>query len=307
MRQRLSRSQRRERIVARLCVLPGATWLILFFAVPLGVLFAVSVATTDILNFPVFGFHVSNYRDVLQTAFIPVIIRSLAYAGLTALVCLLLGYPTAYVVARYGGRHRNAIILLVVLPWLVDYLIRIYAWLEIVGSNGLASGALQHLGLAGRNGIDLIGHSYTVVGSLVYSFLPIMILACYVSIEQLDGQLLEASKDLFGSPSETFFHITLPLTLPGVMAGIVLVFLPAVGDFATASLLGGPDQVMVGNLINVELQAEGGLPTGAGLTVLLIVVLIVLVTLYLILLRLRRSTAGANRPLVGEANPALSA
>jgi spermidine/putrescine transport system permease protein len=280
-------STHRERVIARLFVVPGSLWLFAFFLAPLCILVAVSFATTNLLNFPVYGFHVGNFRDVLQTAFIPVFVRSLEYAGLTSAICLLLGYPTAYVIARFGGRYKNAIILLVVLPWFVDYLIRIYAWLEIIGEGGIAGKALHRVGLVGPNGINLLGHSYTVIGSLVYSFLPIMILACYVTIEQLDDRLIAASKDLFGSPTSTFFRVTLPITAPGIAAGVILVFLPAVGDFATASVLGGPNQIMIGNLISLELQADGGLPTGAGLTVLLVVLLILIITTYVVLTRFR--------------------
>ena len=286
-------AERRERWFLRICLLPGAVWLLLLFVAPLVVLLAVSVATTNALGLPVYGFHPGNYSQVLQPLFIPVFLRTLLFAVCTTALCAVIGYPTAYVIARYGGRHRNAIVLLVILPWFVDYLIRIYSWLEIIGPNGLLGSFLHFAGLLGPGGLDLLAHNYTVIGSLVYSFLPLMILAIYVSVEQLDSSLIEAAKDLFGTPRQTFLHVTLPATAPGLIAGCLLVFLPAIGDFATASILGGPNQVMVGNVISTEIQSSGALPVGAGLTVMLVALLAVIVAVYLATARRRRRLQAA--------------
>ena len=185
-----------------------------------------------------------------------------------------------------GGRYRHLIILLALVPWLVDYLVRIYSWIQILGQGGVLNSLVHALG--GNVNVDLLGHTYTVIGGLAYSYLPYMILAVYVSVEQLDDSVLEAGRDLYGSSRAVFTHVTLPCTLPGVLSGCLLVFLPAIGDFATAQLLGSPDQYMVGNIISNDASTPGGLPISAGLTVLLIGVLGVVALAYM----------AAARPLV---------
>jgi spermidine/putrescine transport system permease protein len=262
-------------------------------------LIAVSFASTNALGFPVYGLHILAYKEIAHSEFIPVFVRTIVFALVATLVCILIGYPVAYVIAMFGGRYRNLLILLAILPWFVDYLIRIYAWFEIVGPSGMLGNFLHILGLVGPRGIDLLATNYIVVGSLVYSYLPIMILAIYFTVEQLQKNLIEASKDLYGTPASTFFHVTLPNTMHGIIAGSLLVFLPCVGDFATASILGGPGQVMVGNLISGEVTSPGGLPAGAALTVLLVFLLAVAILLYYFLLR-RPANRRAQSAWVGD-------
>lgn len=265
---------RRERTIARLAVLPGAGWLLALFVAPFVLVLAVSVATTDIVGRPVYGWHLEAYRLIFSNDFVVTFGRSIGYAAATTVVCLVLGYLVAYTVARYGGRYRSAIILLALLPWFVDYLIRIYSWIQIVGNGGVLNSVAHALGVD-RN-IDLLGHTPTVIGGLVYNFLPYMILALYTSIDQLDARVIEAGRDLYSSPVTTLLRVTIPCTLPGILSGCLLVFLPAVGDFATAQLLGSPDQYMIGNIIYTQVQTPGALPVGAGLTVLLVTLLAVL-------------------------------
>ncbi|TQS44783.1 ABC transporter permease [Cryptosporangium phraense] len=253
----------KQKTLARLSLLPGSAWLIALFVAPFGVVLAVSLATTDIIGRPIYGWHTDAYRLVVDGGFLTVFARSLGYAAATTAICLVFGYLAAYTVARYGGRYRNALLLLVLVPWFVDYLIRIYSWIQLVGNGGVLSSVL------GRNA-DLLGHSYTVIGGLVYNFLPYMILALYVSIDQLDASVIEAGRDLYGGPVATMFRVTIPCTLPGIGSGCLLVFLPAMGDFATSQLLGSPDQYMIGNIIAGQAQTAGALPVGAALTVLLV-------------------------------------
>jgi spermidine/putrescine transport system permease protein len=261
----------KQTTLARISLLPGTLWLLLLFVAPWVVVVAVSLATTNILGLPVYGSNWSNYSQLFQPEVLGVFWRSLLYAAIATAICLVLGYVTAYTVARYGGRRRHLIILIVLIPWLVDYLVRIYSWIQIVGQGGLLNSLTHALGVSGN--VNLLGHAYTVVGGLVYDYLPYMVLAVYVSVEQLDGSLLEAGRDLYGSAAATFAHVTLPLTLPGVLSGCMLVFLPAIGDFATAQLLGSPNQYMIGNIISNDAGTPGGLPISAGLTVLLIALL----------------------------------
>jgi spermidine/putrescine transport system permease protein len=276
----------RQTTLARISLLPGTLWLLLLFVAPWAVVVAVSLATTNILGLPVYGTHFGNYSQIVQPDVLSVVWRSLEYAAIATVVCLLFGYVTAYTVARYGGRYRHLIILLVLVPWLVDYLVRIYSWIQILGQGGVLNSLVHALG-ANVN-VNLLGHSYTVIGGLAYSYLPYMVLAVYVSVEQLDSSLIEAGRDLYGSAASTFAHVTLPCTLPGILSGSLLVFLPAIGDFATAQLLGSPNQYMVGNIISNEAATPGGLPISAGLTVLLIAVLVIVALAYLV----------AARPLV---------
>lgn len=294
------RVRRRERTLARASLLPAGIWLFVLFFVPLLILIAASFATTNALGFPVYGLHISAYQEILHSEFIPVFIRTILFALMATVGCVVIGYPVAYAIAMFGGRYRNLLILLAILPWFVDYLIRIYAWLEIIGPSGILGNFLHSLGLIGPKGIDLLATNYSVVGSLVYSYLPIMILAIYFTVEQLQKSLIEAAKDLYGSPARTFFSVTLPNTMHGIIAGSLLVFLPCVGDFATASILGGPNQVMVGNLISGEVTSPGGLPAGAGLTVLLVFLLAVAILLYYVLLR-RPAIRRAGSAVVIEA------
>jgi spermidine/putrescine transport system permease protein len=283
----------RQTSIARVFLIPGTLWLVALFLVPLGLVVGVSLATTDVVGRPVYGLHFENYHQVFQSLFIPVFLRSLEYALATTVGCLAIGYPTAYTIARFGGRYRNMLILLVILPWFVDYLVRIYAWFELLGQDGLVSTALQKLGLAPAVGVSFLGTSYAVVGGLIYSYLPYMILAVYVAVESLDPALIEAGKDLYGTPRATFLHVTLPNTLAGVVAGCILVFLPASGDFATAQFLGGPEQSMIGNLVQSEMTITGAAPLGAGLTVVLVVLLAVVILGYMTITRGRGASLGA--------------
>lgn len=272
---------RRRRWLPEAFLAPGLIWLVLLFLVPLGLVVAMSLGTTDVVGRPVYGWHPANYGQVFQPIFLPILLRSLLYASIVTMVCLVLGYAVAYTVAMFGGRFRNALILLVILPWFVDYLVRIYAWVELLAQGGLISDVLRPIGIGGKLGVQLSGNTASVIVGLVYNTLPFMILPIYVAVEQMDRQLIEAGRDLYGSPAQTFFRVTFPVTIQGVVAGSVLVFLTAVGDFATAQLLGSPANYMIGNLIQDEFTGSASLPLGAGLTVLLIALLGILVILYM--------------------------
>jgi len=264
----------------RLTLAPGALWLLLLFVAPFGVVIAVSLGTTDILGRPIFGWYPENYQQVFDPLFVPVIVRSVAFAVATTVLCLLIGYPVAYMIARYGGRFRNLLVVLIILPWFADYLVRIYAWIVILGDQGVVNGLLHSAGLAGDPPVVFVNTPFAVVGGLVYDFLPFMILPIYAALERMDPSLIEAGKDLYGTPLQTFLHVTWPATIQGVVAGAVLVGLPAVGDFATAQILGGPNTYMIGNLI--QDQFGGGYwPFGAALTIVLMAMLSLLMIFYL--------------------------
>ncbi len=265
----------------RLLLAPGALWLLVLFVAPFGVVIAVSLGTTDILGRPVFGWYPENYQQVFDPLFVPVIVRSAAFAVATTVLCLVIGYPVAYMIARYGGRFRNLLIVLIILPWFADYLVRIYAWVVILGDEGVVNGLLQALGFHGSPPVIFLNTPFAVVGGLVYDYLPFMILPIYAALERMNPSLIEAGKDLYGTPLQTFLHVTWPATIQGVVAGAVLVGLPAVGDFATAQILGGPNTYMVGNLIQEQFTGGGYWPFGAALSIVLMVLLSFLMIFYL--------------------------
>jgi spermidine/putrescine transport system permease protein len=265
----------------RLLLLPGGLWLLVLFIAPFGMVIAISLATTDFLGRPVFGFYPENYTQAFDPLFIPVLLRSVGFSVATTLLCLAIGYPVAYMIARYGGRFKNLLVVLIILPWFADYLVRIYAWLVLLGDEGVVNGALRFLGFQGNPPVIFLNTPTAVIGGLVYDYLPFMILPIYAALERMDPSLIEAGKDLYGTPLQTFLNVTWPATIQGVIAGSVLVGLPAVGDFATVQILGGPNTYMIGNLIQDQFTAGGFWPLGAALTIVLMAILSVLIVIYM--------------------------
>jgi spermidine/putrescine transport system permease protein len=276
-----------ERFAGRF-LLPGGLWLLLFFAVPLGIVVAVSFGTTDELGGAIYGWHPENYSRVFDPVFLPVLLRSVGYALATVALCLLIGYPVAYYIARFGGRRKHVLIGLVVIPLFVNYLVRTYAWVALLADEGLVNGLARDVGLTdGR--IAFLNTPWAVIGGLVYGYVAFMILPVYGALDRMDPALIEAGKDLYGSRWQTFRHVTWPTTFQGVLAGTVLVFLPAVGDFVAAQLLGGPETYMVGNLIQQQFFGAENWPFGAALTTVMMLFLMVWMVFYL------RSSARATR------------
>jgi spermidine/putrescine transport system permease protein len=259
---------------ASVFLVPGALWLLLLFVVPVGFVLALSFGYTDDLGEAFYGTKLDNYERVFDPAFIPVLLRSVGFALATVVLCLLIGYPVAYYIAIFGGRWKNVLLALVILPFFVNYLIRTYAWIAMLGDDGLVNGLLS-------SDIRFLNTPWAVIGGLVYGFLAFMILPIFAALDRMDPSLIEAGKDLYGSPWHTFRNVTLPHTIQGVLAGSVLVFLPAVGDFVSASLLGGPEEVMVGNLIQQQFLASDNWPFGAALTTVMMLFLLVWMVLYL--------------------------
>lgn len=265
----------------RLLLAPGGAWLVALFVAPFALVIAISVGTTDFLNRPEFGWHPENYLQVLDPLFLPVLVRSAVYAVATTVLCLLLGYPVAYMIAKYGGRFKNLLIVLIILPWFADYLVRIYAWFVILGDEGVVNGLLHALGVPGTPPIIFINTPQAVIGGLVYDYLPFMILPIYAALDRMDPALIEAGKDLYGTPLQTFLHVTWPATIQGVVAGAVLVGLPSVGDFATAQILGGANTFMIGNVIQDQFTGAGFWTVGAAMTIMLMALLSLLMIFYL--------------------------
>jgi spermidine/putrescine transport system permease protein len=255
-------------------LIPGGLWLLAFFAVPLCLVVAVSFGTTDELGGATYGWYPENYSRVFDPLFVPVLLRSVGYALATVALCLALGYPVAYYIARFGGRRKQALIALVVLPFFVNYLIRTYAWVAILSDEGVVNGFLSEP-------VRFLNTPWAVIGGLVYGYLAFMILPVYAALDRMDPALIEAGKDLYGSELATFIHVTWPTTFQGVLAGSVLVFLPAVGDFVAAQLLGGPGTYMVGNLIQQQFFGAEDWPFGSALTTVMMLFLLVFMVFYL--------------------------
>ena len=261
-------------------LVPGGVWLVVLFAIPCVLVLALSFGYVDDLGRAVYSTKTNNYADAFDPIYIPVLLRSVLYAGITTLLCLVIGYPVAYYIARYGGRYRSALIALLVLPFFVNYLVRTYAWVALLADEGLVNNTLTDLGIIGEP-LRLINTPGAVIGGLTYGYLVFMILPVYGSIERLDRSVIEAGKDLYGTPLQTFIHVTLPQTRQGILAGAVLCFLPSVGDFVSAQLLGGPSTYMVGNLIQDQFFAANNWPFGAALTVVMMLFLSVWMVFYL--------------------------
>ncbi|MGH2968761.1 MAG: ABC transporter permease [Solirubrobacteraceae bacterium] len=268
-----------DRFAARFLI-PGGLWLLLFFAVPFGIVVALSFGTPGELGGAVYGWYPDNYARVFDPLFAPVLLRSVGYALATVALCLLLGYPVAYYIARFGGSSKHLLIALVVLPFFVNYLVRTYAWVALLADEGLFNGLLADSGVR-EEPVRFLNTPFAVIGGLVYGYLAFMILPVYAALDRMDPALIEAGKDLYGSRWQTFRHVTWPTTFQGVLAGSVLVFLPAVGDFVSAQLLGGPQTFMIGNLIQQQFFGAEDWPFGAALTTVMMLFLLVWMVFYL--------------------------
>jgi spermidine/putrescine transport system permease protein len=261
-----------------LLLLPGLGWLVLFFAIPLVIMFLESLKTGTIDTGFQLTWEWSNYSDALKN-YDEQFIRSFEYAGLATLFSLLIGYPLAYVIAFRGGRYRNAMLLLVIVPFFVTYLIRTLSWETILSDSGLVVNTLQTIGIVSENG-RLLDTTVSVVAGITYNYLPFMILPLYASLERIDGRLLEAGYDLYGRRRDVFLRVTLPMSMPGVVAGTLLTFIPAAGDFINAELLGTPNQFMIGNVIQSRYLEVADYPTAAALSFLLMAFMLIIVLIW---------------------------
>jgi spermidine/putrescine transport system permease protein len=272
------RSAGRTRLWGLLLALPTA-WMVVFFVSSLVIVVLLSFGTTTRDGFPVFGTDTGSYAALWDGVYLRLLLRSLAYALATVVLSVLVAYPVAYTVAMHGGRFKNALVAAIVVPFFASYLIRMYAWKALLSDDGLLNGGLRKLGL--EHGVSLLNTPWAVVGGLVYGFVVYMILPIYASLERLDGSLIEAGKDLYHGPVRTFFSVTLPATRPGLYGGILLVFLPALGDFVSAQLLGGANTYMMGNLVQQQFSEGQNWPLGSALTVGMMSALTVLMVVYL--------------------------
>jgi spermidine/putrescine transport system permease protein len=261
-----------------LLLAPGVLFLAVFFVVPLGFLAYQSLQSGNFDIGYTFTWSWSNYWDALHT-YKAQFIRSLEYAGIATLLALVISYPVAYWIAFRGGRWKNLLLLFIVAPFFVTYLIRTLAWETILSDNGFVVNTLQSLHVLGPSG-RLLATSTAVVTGITYNFLPFMALPLYVSLEQIDERLIEAAEDLYASKLQAFLRVTFPLSLPGVVAGTLLTFIPAAGDFINAQLLGSPDNHMIGNVIQSKFLELTDYPAAAAMSFILMGGILVAVLLY---------------------------
>ncbi len=280
-----------RRLAAGILVLPALGWLTLFFVVPLAMILVVSLGSRDELDRIVLDrLSLDNYARAFDPAFLPTFLNSLRYAAATTLLSLAIGYPIAYWISRYGGRHKALLLIIVMLPFWTSYLIRTYAWMIILRDNGVANWALQAVGLTSEP-LILLNTDFSVILGMTYGFLPFAILPLYVSIDRLDPALVAAARDLYASGRAAFLRVTLPLTMPGIVAATILTFIPAIGDFVTPDLLGGAGTTTIAKVVQ-EVFLEGrDWPYGAALGFVLM--LMTLLGTVVALRPLRREVVGA--------------
>jgi spermidine/putrescine transport system permease protein len=269
---------RHRNLTPYLLLAPGLLYLAFFFLVPLGFLAYQSLQSGNFDVGYAFDWAWGNYWDAIQN-YRGHFIRSLEYAGIATVLALLLGYPLAYWIAFRGGRWKNLLLLFIVAPFFVTYLIRTLAWETILADQGPVVGVLRDVGILNDDG-RLLATSTAVVAGITYNFFPFMALPLYVSLEQIDERLIEAAQDLYASKWKAFIRVTLPLSLPGVVAGTLLTFIPAAGDFINAQLLGSPQTHMIGNVIQSKFLELTDYPAAASMSFVLMAAILLMVALY---------------------------
>ncbi len=272
-----------------LLLAPGLAWLALFFLVPLGFLGHQSLEKQNPIDFTyTFQWAWHNYSDALST-YHPQLIRSFEYAAIATAIALVVSYPLVYWIAFRGGRWKNLLLLMIIAPFFVTYLIRTLAWETILADQGPVVHVLRSLHLLSSDG-RLLATSIAVVAGITYNFLPFMALPLYVALEQIDPRLIEAAQDLYASKARAFWRVTLPLSAPGLVAGTLLTFIPAAGDFINAQLLGTPRQYMIGNVIQSKFLELTDYPAAAALSLLLMAAIILMIGVYVRILGTEKLT-----------------
>ncbi|MCW2842140.1 MAG: transporter permease [Nocardioides sp.] len=276
----MSETVRRRGRIGYLLLVPALLWLGLFFVVPLYSLVATSLFNAD--GSDLRGYQMSwawgNYTDALDAYWQP-LLRSLGYGAVATLLCLVLGYVLAYAIAFKSGRWKNLMLVLVIAPFFTSFLIRTLSWKLILADDGLVVNTLQLLHVLGSDG-RLLATPVAVIAGLTYNFLPFMVLPLFASLDKIDHRLIEASSDLYANPFVGFFKVTWPLSLPGVVSGTLLTFIPAAGDFINVQLLGSPNQRMVGSVIQSLFTDANDYPAAAALSMILMVLIVAMVLVY---------------------------
>lgn len=286
---------RRETLRLLFLISPSLFWLLVFFLIPLLLVFAISFGQRGTYGGVVWDLTLRNYASFFDPLYLRIFGRTILVALVTTLLCLLVGYPLAFFIATRPVRWRNGLVLLLMIPFWTNFLIRTYAWLLLLRDQGvinmLWTGGIHNLFLqlstwidlpiwaslleATSNPLPLFGSNGAIIAGLVYAWLPDMVLPCYASIERLDYALIEAAQDLYANRVRSFLRVVLPLTMPGVVAGSILVFIPSLGAYVTPDLLGGARSIMIGNVIYSQFMVARDYPFGAAISFVLMALMLV--------------------------------
>lgn len=260
-------------------LLPTTLWLLIFFIIPLLIVFIYSFLERGTYGGVTWEFTLSNYQRLVNGLYFNIFWRSLGLAALTTAICLIIGYPLAFFIATRPSRWRNILLFLVIIPFWTNFLVRTYAWIMILRSEGIINTLLINLHLV-KDPLNLLFTPFAVTVGLIYGYLPFMVLPLYATIERFNFSLIEAAQDLGANDLKTFWRILLPLTRKGIIAGSLLVFIPALGAFITPDILGGAKTVMIGNLIQNQFLQARHWPFGSALSMLLMVLILIPVLIY---------------------------
>ncbi|HXX73671.1 MAG TPA: ABC transporter permease [Nitrospiraceae bacterium] len=258
---------------------PGILWSVAFLFIPLIVVGVISFATRGTYGGVIWQFNLENYRDLWHVVYTRIFGQSLVLAFLTTVICLVMGFPLAYYIARLSPRWQAVWLMLIMIPFWTNFLVRTYAWMFILRTEGLLNTLLLGLGVI-TTPLDLLYTDKAVLIGLVYGYLPFMVLPLYATLERLDPALVEAAKDLYANQWSVFRRVIVPLAKPGIIAGCLLVFIPSLGAFITPDLLGGARNMMVGNLIQHEYLVARDWPLGSAISLILLIVVIAAVIAY---------------------------
>ncbi|MEU8266186.1 ABC transporter permease [Sphaerisporangium sp. NPDC049002] len=268
----------RRKIAPYLLVLPGGLWLVIFLVVPLVFMASVSTMEGDVVNGFLQTFHFANFSNALveyKTQFV----RSVAYGAIGTILAIVIAYPMAYWIAFKGGARKSTYLLLVLLPFFVSFVLRTVSWKFLLADDGILLEPLKNIGLLPQD-FHVLATTAAVIGGLTYNYLPFMVLPIYVALERVDPRVVEASQDLYATWRTSFTKIVLPLSLPGVFAGVLMTFVPMTSDYVNASILGGPANTMIGNVIQTQYLVNNDYPVGAALSFTLMAAMLVGIFVY---------------------------
>ena len=248
---------------------PYIVWSSLFILIPLLIVlfFSFTIETPD-----GYSFSVENYTRLMNSQYAHIFYKSIQLAGLTTVVCLILGYPVAYIISKISPSRRNLIIMLFIVPMWMNFLLRTYAWLPILGKNGFVNNFVANFGIGP---IQFLYHDGAVLLGMVYNFLPFMVLPIFTILSKMDQSLIDAASDLGATRKQIFTKVVFPLSLPGVLSGITMVFMPAVSTFVISSLLGGGQYMLLGNLIEQQFTTMGNRNFGSAISIIMMIVILI--------------------------------
>lgn len=265
--------RRRPGLQTLLLIFPSLFWLVVFFAIPLIIVLVYSFLKRGPYGQVVWEFNLNNYARFFDPLYLKIFARSFKIAAITTIVSLLLGYPMAYWIATRSAKWRNILLLLLMIPYWTNFLVRTYAWILILRDSGLINSLLMGWGLISEP-LPLFGNDFAIIIGLVYGWFPSMVLPCYAAIERLDFSLVEAAQDLYANELRAFARVVIPITMPGIVAGSILVFIPSLGAYVTPDLLGGAKSVMIGNVIQSQFLSVRDFPFGSAFSFVLMIIML---------------------------------